>query len=79
LRHVVFDLSEKAQTFLTSVALATLRERFAVGRVERGKNLSGAAASMIVGHRFEIAQTQPQNRQGAFQRLNSARLINAEH
>jgi hypothetical protein len=61
-----------------TVALSTFCEHLAVRRVQRGKQRGGSVASIIVGHSFDITQSQRQHRLGAFQRLNSALFIHAQ-
>jgi hypothetical protein len=78
LRHALLNLPEKTQILLMPVALSTFREHLAVRRVQRGKQRGGSVASIIVGHSFDITQSQRQHRLGAFQRLNSALLIHAQ-
>jgi hypothetical protein len=79
LRDVLFNLPEKTQIFLMPVTRSTFREHFAVRRIQRGKQRSGSVASIIVGHSFDITQSQRQHRLGAFQCLNSALLIDAQN
>ena len=79
LRHVVFNLPEKTQILLMPVARSTFREHLAVGGVQRGKQRGGSVTSIIVGHSFDITQSQRQHRLGAFQRLNSALLIHSQN
>ena len=79
LRHVLLNLPEKAQILLMPVARSTFREHFAVGRVQGGKQCGGSVTPIIVSHSFHITQSQRQHRLGAFQRLNSALLIDAQN
>ena len=67
LGHVLLDLSEEIQIFLMPVPLATLREHFAVGRIQGGKQRGGPVTSIIVGHSLDVAQSHRQHRLGTFQ------------
>ena len=54
---------------------STFRKHSAVRLVQCGKQRGGSVASIIVGHSFDITQSQRQHRLGTFQRVNSALLI----
>ena len=78
-RHVFLDLSEEVQIFLMSVTLSALRQHFALGRVQRGKQGGGAMPSVVVGHTLDIAKSHRQQRLGAFQRLNLTLFIHTQN
>src|ERR1700730_13860547 len=60
------------------VTLPALREHFALRRIQCGKQRRGPVASVIVGHAFDVAQSNRQHRLRAFERLNLAFFIHTQ-
>ena len=78
-RHVGLDMLEEAEKLLMTMARATLREDPAIGDVERGKKGRRTVSDVIVGDALNIAKPERQHRLHAFQRLNLALFVDAQH
>ena len=78
-RHVGLDMLEEAQKLLMTMARATLREDLAIGDVEGGKQGRRTVSDVIVGDALNVAKPERQHRLRAFQRLNLALLVDAQH
>ena len=74
-----FDVAQERQELLVSVAWLTLADDRAIGDVEGGEQGGGAMPEIIVGDAFHIAEPHGQDRLAAFQRLDLALLVHAQH
>jgi hypothetical protein len=78
-RHPLVEQAQKLEPFLVPVALLAKAIDFAVGRIHRDEQGSGAVAFVVVGHGGAASAFQRQAGLGPIQGLNLALLVHAQH
>src|SRR2546426_8903310 len=75
----VVHVLQESEEFLMAMPTLALREDLAVGDVERREKSRRAMAGVVVRDAFDVPEAQGQIRLRAFERLNLALLVHAEH
>ena len=78
-RDTAVEVTKKREKFLVAMARLTQGNHFAIKGIECSEQGSSAVAVVIVSYSFDIAQPHRQHRLGAFQRLDLAFLVHAQH
>ena len=78
-RDIGFDVLQEAQELLMSVAGAALRDDLTVGDIESGEQRRCSMPIVVVGHSFDVAEPQRQDRLAPFKRLDLRLFVDAEN
>ena len=78
-RDIGFDVLQEAQELLMSVAGAALRDDLTVGDIESGEQRRRSMPIVVVGHPFDVAELQRQDRLATFKRLDLRLFVDAEN
>lgn len=78
-RDIGFDVLQEAQELLMSVAGAALRDDLTVGDIESGEQRRRSMPIVVVGHPFDVAEPQRQDRLATFKRLDLRLFVDAEN
>jgi len=78
-RRLGIDLTQEAQVLLVAMAALALTEDRAGDQVECCKQGGGAMTDVVVSHAFHVAQAHGKQGLGAFQSLDLALFIHAQH
>ena len=77
--HRRLDVAQEPEELLVAMVGLTLGEHATGGEIQRGKQRRRPVPDVVMGDALDVAQPQGKERLGAFQGLDLALLVDAQH